>query len=539
MKYKRAPMIKPHHKNNLAAIHALHQSGQLDAAKKGYLALLKQNPRQPDILHALGILSIQQDNTNAAIDYLQKAATLQPANQNIQLHLANALKQQGLFNQAADVLQKTLTQFPDYIAAYNNLGTVYFALGKWDEAIASYKTAIDKQANYVDAYYNLGLAYSKKNAFEDAIRTYKTLLDYAPDHFPARFHLACIYMQQNQLDAAIAEFLIISSVHAYHFETESNLATCYLRLGNLKSARQHYINAIKIHPTDTQLLFNLGYISTQLGDTDQAIQFYQRTVQANPDLFAAHNNVGVAFLAKGHPEFALHHFQEALRIQPNNKTIAYTVQMLSQNQRLLAAPPDYIQSLFDAYADHYETHLMKALDYQIPKDFMGVLSGFIKKSHPLDVLDLGCGTGLCGVGIKPYAKSLIGVDISQNMLDVALQKKLYDQLIQADFMNWLPDHTKAFDLIMAGDVIVYIGDLTTLFQEISRALRDSGLFIFNAEINETDDYKMNQSGRFSHSKRYIETLAKQFAFKIVKYQTSTTRLQNNEPVPGHLFLLQH
>lgn len=526
-------------KNNLAAIHALHQAGQLDAAKKGYLQLLRHNPKQADVLHALGILCIQQENAADAIEYLKKATALQPDNPNMQLHYANALKLQGVFNQAVDVLQQTISHYPDYAAAYNNLGTVYFALEKFDDAINMYQIALEKQPNYIDAYYNLGLAFTKNNALTEAIHAYKTLLDYAPEHFPARFHLACIYMRQNNMSAAIAEFLIIESAHAYHFETQSNLATCYLKQGDLNLAKQHYIHAIKIHPEDTQILFNLGYIHTQLGETDQAIQFYQRTLQINPDLFAAHNNLGVAFIAKQHISFALHHFQEALRLQPNNEAIAYTIQSLANNQRLLAAPPAYVETLFDAYADHYETHLTQALDYQVPEQFIKALGNVISEKQPLDILDLGCGTGLCGVPLKPYAKSLTGVDLSAKMLERAGEKKIYDELLNRDLTTYLADKTNAYDLIMAGDVLVYLGDLATLFRHVSQALRPSGLFIFNTEICESEEYKMNQSGRFSHNKTYIEQLAKQYGFHIVIQQTNITRLQNNEPVNGHLFVLQH
>ncbi len=524
---------------DLATIHALHQSGQFDDAEKGYLAYLRKNPREIEALHGLGILYAQQENFADATQYFESALKLQKNNRVLNLHLANVLKIQGLFEKAADVLTNTLKINPDYIPALNNLGTIYYAQGKLDLAIETYRQVIQKQPEYIDAYYNLGLAETKKNQFADAIKTFQTLLEKSPDHFAARFHLSCVFMQQDNLTDALREFLVIEEAQPFHFETQSNIATCYLKKGALDEAKKHYLKALEISDKDPQILFNLGVINMQQGNVDNSIQYYQKTVQIQPDLFAAHNNLGVAFLAKQHPAFALQHFKEAARLQPENQAIQYTVTMLSQNQRLLAAPTDYVKSLFDAYADHYEPHLLNALDYKVPAHLYEAL---LKTRNPaansLDILDLGCGTGLCGIPFKNLAKSLTGVDLSENMLAVAQEKNIYDTLSCNELDSFLAQQSAAYDLILAGDVLVYVGDLAAIFQHAKTALREGGLFIFNAEIADEVDYKMNQSGRFSHQKKYLDQLAKENGLKIANYQVIETRMQNNVPVAGHLYVLQ-
>ncbi len=427
---------------------------------------------------------------------------------------------------------------PDYIAACNNVGTICYAQGKLDEAILYYRKAIARQSNYIDAYYNLGLALLKKNLMLEAISTYQQLLLIDPTHFAARFHLACAFMQQNKIEPAIAEFLTITVAQPYHFETHSNLATCYLKQGDFEKAKIHYRNALELQPDDTQILFNLGYITMQEGHLDTAIQYYQRVVKINPDSFSAQNNLGVAFLAKQRPEFAMPHFQEALRLQPHNESISYIISMLSQNKKLLSAPPDYIQSLFDAYADHYEPHLRIALEYKIPELFEHALAKIISPHQSLNILDLGCGTGLCGIPFKKYAETLTGVDLSIKMLEIAAQKNLYDALIPSDITVFLSDKTAQYDLILAGDVLVYSGDLNSLFEFISRALSTEGLVLFNTEIEDSSPFKLNQSGRFSHHKSYIDTLAEQYHLSILFYQQIITRMQNNGPVYGHLYILR-
>ena len=360
---------------DIAAVRALHQARQFDQAEAGYLALLRKNPRNIDVLHALSILYAQRENYADAINYLEKAIKYEPSNSILQLHLANVLKAQGLFNQAADILQKAIAHNPNYAPALNNLGTVLYAQGKLKDAVITYRRVIEIEPNFIDAYYNLGLAFVKLNQLDNAIETYQKLLQLSPKHFAARFHLACAYMQNENLDQALREFLFIEKTEPYHFETQSNIAACYLKKGALNKAKTHYLKALEIQ-NDPQILFNLGVIDTQLGNMDNAIQYYQKALRLNPDFFAAHNNLGTAFLAKQHVAFALHHFQEAHRLQPDNKSIQYTIQALSQNQQLLSAPSDYVKSLFDSYADHYEQHLLTALDYQLPVHFQRILTKF-------------------------------------------------------------------------------------------------------------------------------------------------------------------
>lgn len=523
-------------KYDLESLKKMHKAGLLDEARVGYLAVLRKNPREAEAIHALGIIAAQQDQLPEAIEFLQKAMQLQPNDPTLALHLANILKIQGLFSQAAQVLQDVIKSHPDYTPAINNLGSIFYAQGKLDDAIQSYQLAIQKQPDYIDAYYNLGLTQLKKENFSEAINSFEQLLKKSPEHYAARFHLGCALALENKFPEALTQFLNIEQYQPNHFETQTNLATSYLKLGKLNEAKKHYLKANELAPNDTQILYNLAVINMQQGNTDNAIQQYQRVLQINPDDFATHNNLGVAFLAKQHLGFALQHFREALRIQPKNAAIAYTVNALMQHQHLLAAPPDYVKSLFDAYADHYEPHLLTALEYQVPTLLYNAISPIIKNKK-CDILDLGCGTGLCGVAFKPVTKSLVGIDLSEKMSAVAAQKNIYDELITTDLVSYLETKKSAYDLVLAGDVFVYIGDLDNIFKNISSSLRENGLLAFNAEINQKDDFKMNQSGRFTHSKKYLDELAEKNHFKILHYSVVVTRMQNNEPVHGHLYVL--
>lgn len=523
----------------IAEIQKLHQAGNLDAAKEAYLFLLKKNPRYVEALHGLAILCAQQENFDEALEHIETAIDIQPTNSILYLHLANILKKQGLYSQAENVLQEIIQLDPSCISAYNNLGSVYYTQGKITDAIHAYQQALAIQPDYTEAHYNLGLALIKNQEFDTAIKHYETLLTHVPEHFAARFHLACTLMRQEKFCQAEQHFLVIDSTHPYHFETQTNLATCFLKQGAVLMAKTHYLRALELAPQDTQVLFNLGVINTQLDNIDQAIQHYQRVVQIDPDHFAAHNNLGTAFIFKQHPGLALQHFKQALRLQPDNNAIQYTIDALSKNQLLLAAPSDYVSTLFDAYADHYDEHLLKALDYQVPTLLHKAITSVTSlPDKQWQILDLGCGTGLCGTLFKTHAKKLVGVDLSSKMLDYAKQKNIYHELVLENIATFLTHHHETYDLITAGDVLVYFGDLDNIFARIHLLLNPHGFFVFNTEISATEDFIMTQSGRFAHKKQYIEALAAKHQLKICSYQTAVTRLQNNEPVHGHLYTLQ-
>lgn len=524
---------------SLQEVQQLHRDGHLEQAKAGYLQLLAADADQVDVLHYLAILYAEESDFDNAEVLLEKAMILNASDLSLYLHLANVYKARKKHDDAVLLLQKALAINPKFSAAYNNLGTIYDAKNEWDAAISAYHAAIAIQPNYADAYYNLGLAFQKAKRFSEAMTTWQALLELAPLHFGAQFQLGRLYMQQNKYQQAIEQFYKIEKEYPEHFETQSNLATSFLKLGWLGHAKKHYLQALNVKPDDVQVLFNLGVIAMQQGSLREAIEFYTRVISVDVDFFEAYNNLGVTYLSMQNREKALQYFREALRMQPDNKAFQHTIDILAQDKQLSASPPEYVRSLFNSYAGHYDTHITETLHYDVPRQLYAAVSRQMNISHmDLDILDVGCGTGLCGELFKTKSNRLIGVDIAEKMLAVAAGKNIYQQLIHADIPDFLKEHPAAFDLIIAGDVVVYFGDLKELFADVYQALRLQGWFVFNAEMNVKNDYRMTESGRFAHSKAYLDRLLAEQHFTVVDYQVIHLRSQNNISQQGHLYLLK-
>lgn len=531
-------MNKNKHSLSLGEVQEMHRAGRLIDAKRGYQEILESNPDNVTALHLLGVLLAEEGDLEQAQELLERASALDPHADVLYLHLANILKAKGLFNQAAQVLQDLIKVSPKFAAAFNNLGTVYFAQAKLNKALEQYQIAIDLQPNYADAYYNLGLVLNKLNRTQEAMNTYAALLDLSPEHPGAHFQIGCLFMQQQKYDKAAKHFLKIELNHPFHFETQSNLATCFLKLGQLTKAKSHYMQALELIPGDLQVLFNLGVISMQQGHLFDAITFYSRINSINPDHFDAQNNLAFAYLTLKKNEQALKHYREALRIQPKNESIRHTINILVGEKNISTSPPEYIRALFDSYADHFEPHLQQVLHYQVPQQlYQAVMSLRQESNIDWDILDLGCGTGLSGDMFKHIAKTLIGVDISEKMLAVAAQKSVYTRLIHSDILPFLNKQKEKYDLILAGDVLVYFGDLSGIFSAAFKALRQNGYFVFNTEINAIGNYALLSSGRFAHHKDYVNQLANANHFEIVLHKTIPLRTQDQHSVEGYLYVL--
>ena len=436
-----------------------------------------------------------------------------------------------------------INDHPDEEAAFpaiwNNLGAIYFAQQKWREAAVAYQHAIALRADYIDAYYNLGLAQNKMGNIDHALVTWQALLELSPQHSGARFQVGRLLMMQRKFEEAIKQFADIAESHTSYIEAQGNMATCCLQLGWLNTARKHYENVLKKTEEDVQTLYNLGVIHGQQGALEEAVNYYLRAVAADPNFFAAQNNLGAAYLALKNREAAMRHFQEALRIQPANEVVRHTIAILTQKQDITASPQSYIAAIFDSYADHYDAHLAHSLQYQVPAQMYDMLHHATQLPvHQWKVLDLGCGTGLCAQYVRDAASTLIGVDLSERMLDVARNKKIYDTLVKAEAVEFLTQHKSAYDLIIAADTLVYMGDLAPMFSAAQESLLPAGYFIFNTEATDADAWHLTATGRFAHSKAYLDQLIAEHKFQIVAFRTVTLRLQDDWPVQGYLYLLQ-
>jgi predicted TPR repeat methyltransferase len=159
----------------------------------------------------------------------------------------------------------------------------------------------------------------------------------------------------------------------------------------------------------------------------------------------------------------------------------------------------------------------------------------LERSAGLDILDAGCGTGLCGPLVAPYARRLVGVDLSEGMLEHARGKGVYDDLVRAELTEYLGNNRAAFDLIVSADTLVYFGALEDVLAAVAGALRPGGLFVFTLEhavaAEAGVDYRLETHGRYSHSRPYVDRLLTALRLQPTIAQAEL-RMEAGAPVAG-------
>jgi predicted TPR repeat methyltransferase len=209
------------------------------------------------------------------------------------------------------------------------------------------------------------------------------------------------------------------------------------------------------------------------------------------------------------------------------------------------ASDDYVRQVFDTFAEAFDTK-MESLHYQAPGLITDVVAARYTPRADLDVLDAGCGTGLCGPILAPYARHLVGVDLSAGMVEKARARDVYHDLIVAELTAFLADGPPArYDLIISADTVVYFGALEHLLAAAARALRPGGHLVFTVEswdgedaaASATDDdapgFVLNPHGRYAHRESYVRRCAERIAgLADVEIVRQTLRLEMGQPVHG-------
>jgi predicted TPR repeat methyltransferase len=245
-------------------------------------------------------------------------------------------------------------------------------------------------------------------------------------------------------------------------------------------------------------------------------------LEIQADFANAHQQRGNVLRLMGRREEAVVAYQQAIALGADVTQLNFSLASLGEGQTPEAAPHNYVKELFDRYAPHFDAHLEQRLAYQVPALMKHALEQVLQPSGALmpcmdRVLDLGCGTGLCGDFLRPWTKHLSGVDLSENMLDQARMKGQYDDLQCADIHDYLETENDPVQLVLAADVLVYIGRLDRLFKLAHDRLADGGLFAFTVELNEDEgesekrpgDYVLLGSQRYAHSEAYLRRLSQQ------------------------------
>jgi predicted TPR repeat methyltransferase len=203
------------------------------------------------------------------------------------------------------------------------------------------------------------------------------------------------------------------------------------------------------------------------------------------------------------------------------------------------APPAYVAALFDRAAREFDEQLVDRLDYQGPRLIGDAIERALgRDASELDVLDIGCGTGLLGPRLRTFARRLEGVDCAPRMLEVARAKGVYDRLDAGDLLDVLAARPDRYDLVVAGDVLIYFGDLAPVFAAAAIAVREGGHFTFSVEASDAGGSVLRANARYAHSRDHVLALSREREFEVALDEAAVLRTEQGEPVAFRIFVLR-
>lgn len=512
----------------------LHQSGQLDLAEPLYRELLRLQPGNGDALHLLGVLRYQQRDPAAAVPLIEAALKIIPDNIHARTGLGLALLRLNRYEEALASLDQALAIKPDFADALTRRGDVLLALGRQTEALASYNRS----------------------------------LRYRPNDPETLNNRAAILIELGRLTEAMSNLDQALAIAPGYMEALHNRATALIALKRYTEALRCCDQALAIQPGMAGILNNRGVALRNLERKDEAVVAFRAALAGQPDAADFHANLGITLQETGQLEAA----EQSLRCALDGKRSALGFQTLAGvlyearkfdtvtevyrqwlafdphnpiPQHLAAAGSlnvperandQYVTEIFDNFAETFEATLL-GLGYQVPE----LLSTQIKAAlgsepRPLRILDAGCGTGLAAPLLKPLASKLVGVDLSNGMLDKARKRNLYDELVAGELCAFMTTRPSAFDLIVLADALVYFGALEDVFRAAHSALAPNGILAFTLESKPAEkgdpDYQLGLHGRYNHQPDYATRLLGANGFALCTVNAAVLRRELHANVTG-------
>ena len=348
------------------------------------------------------------------------------------------------------------------------------------------------------------------------------------------------FFSLGQFDKAISLYEKAISIKPNYFEAHCNLGQSNHKLGQLDTAVRSYKKAVDINPefavNHTNKILSVIYFFSK-GQIPDALDLLEILIKNSPKDALLFNMIGGCYAALGEVDMSIQNYEKALALKPNYAIPQHMINSLTGNTSK-EPPKEYVKNLFDDYAQKFNDSLVEKLQYKLPfiiKEFIYKSSN--SKSKFKKVIDLGCGTGLAGPDLRKISDNLTGIDLSSNMIDKARELNIYDSLIVGDIVEQLELLEEKYDLFVALDVFIYIGEPTNFFNAVKKFCNKNSLFIFSIEIQEDEGYSLLKSSRYAHSESYILDVASN-GFKLVDSHNVRLRKEGNNWIDGKIYIFE-
>lgn len=406
--------------------------------------------------------------------------------------------------------------------------------GAYAEAADGYQRLLAQDPHNAQLCYLQALLYFELDLLDAAAEWFRKSISLAPGLASAHYNLGVIHFAQGNLEAAAASYEAAAALNPHDTDTLFNLGLTLKKQGRFDKALATYNKALTLSPDDADLLYNIGVLYMDMGESARAVHSLEEVVKRQADHGPAINNLAYLYHRQGQEAKAMIAYERLIELDHNAAMAAHMLAAL-RGHSTSSAPATYIREVFDSFSDHYDQSLVDRLGYTTPSRLRQMVP---TGTHCFRRgLDMGCGTGLSGQAFCDLTDTLIGLDLSTKMLALAAEKEIYHHLHETDIHSFLRESRDIYDLVLAADVFVYIGDLREIFRLVRQHSRPGTLFLFSTELAE-GDYQIKSTGRYGHSRKYIDELAAEEHFAVLDSAGANLRREKDSWIAGNLYVLE-
>lgn len=391
------------------------------------------------------------------------------------LAAAQQMQRHGDLAQAEAVYLRIQQAWPGEPNSLHFLGLLRHLQGRNDEALALIGQAAQAIPGHAGVWINLGNVLQASGRLDAAIDAYRRASDLAPNN-------ALVY---------------------------ANLGLLQGRLGRAALAEAALRHALALAPQAGFVAHNLGNLLLRQGRLDEAVALGIQTLGLEPTNAQARRTLCMAHELAGQRAQAQQVLRDWLALEPDNPEALHLLAAVGGLPAPPRAPDAYVTAEFDGFARTFDEDL-RQLGYRAPQLLAAALQAALgaQAGQPQaagDVLDAGCGTGLCAPLLRPLARRLEGVDLSAGMLAQAQRRGGYDHLHQAELQAFIAGRGAAWDTVVCADTLCYFGDLAAVCQAVALALRPGGRFVFSVECAPEGGpgHVLRYHGRYAHTQAHL------------------------------------
>lgn len=391
---------------------------------------------------------------------------------------------------------------------------------------------------------DLAKQHHRAGRLSEAESLYQHILQSDPNH-PVALHLLGVTAHQAGKNEVAVELISKAlAIKPDYTEAHNNHGLALRDLGKREEAVASFQRALAIKPDSAETHSNLGLALHGMGQLEKAIISYHKALVINPDFSRAHYNLGQSLMTRGDREGAISCFEEVLKLDAGDLRAGaeFSLAHLGVLQAPARTPETHMKEYYksrtwwwrqlgtgDDQADDYQGHALMSEALKV------ALKG---RTH-LAILDGGCGTGILGRFLRPYASHLDGIDLSPEMLEVARQEGLYDNLVEGELGHCLSQGDQRYQVVVSAAVLIHFSTLNVIFSKIWDALDNEGTLALTLFVDdECEDFAIQSSGFFAHNPDYVKRVGLDSGFALTHEEHGVHELLDAQEVTGAVYVFE-